>query len=201
MKDIISFIIILFLISLGGIIWGIYEFQTAHGLKTAQTLAMIKVYITTRPPKAPAKKFTVVKKPPEPKSVKAPEEINPPEQPVPEEMTSITPVESVPITPTKIELRRTPKYKPEESEAKTEADLLIEEANKYYDTGIIHVQNTFKKDETFDKENDLAIEKFRQALAKYLEAEKKDPDNLWLRMRIRETNGNLVTCRKQARRK
>ena len=78
---------------------------------------------------------------------------------------------------------------------------MVEDGNKYYDQGIIHLQNTFNKDETFDKENELAIEKFRQALAKYLEAEKIDPDNLWLRNRIRETNSNLVTCRKQARRK
>ena len=62
-------------------------------------------------------------------------------------------------------------------------------------------RETIKKDKTFDKENNLAIEKFRQAMVKYLEAEKTDPDSLWLRNRIRDTNGNLVTCRRQARRK
>lgn len=183
MRSIVSFIIISFLIGLAGFIWGIYEFQTSRGLKTAQTLAIIKSYISVRPAKAPVKKPVVAKKPPE--------------QPVPEEAPSITPSEPAPISPTKVELRRPPK-KPE---VKPDVTLLIEDGNKYYDAGIVHLRNTFNNDETFARENELAIKEFKQALAKYLEAENIDPDNLWIRNRIREANGNIVTCRKQARRK
>lgn len=199
MKSIIAFLIILFLIAVAGVIWGGYEFQTAQGLKTSQTLALIRSYLIDSKPKKPAKKPLIVEKPPEPKPEEAPEAIKPPENPIPEETPSITPVEEAPVTPTKVELRRMPK--PEKPKVKTEAQELVEGGNKYYDQGIIHLQNTFKKDETFDKENDLAIEKFRQAMAKYLEAEKIDPDSLWLRNRIKDTNGNLITCRRQARRK
>jgi len=145
MKNIISFIIILFLISLAGIIWGVYEFQTANGLKTSQTLTMIRSYLISWKPK----------KPPENNQKPAPEMIVPPEKSIPEEMLLITPVESAPITPTKIELRRMPKI--EKPKVKTEAQRLVEDGNQYYDAGVIHLQNTFKKDETFDKENDLAI--------------------------------------------
>ncbi|MBI5778605.1 MAG: hypothetical protein HZA49_04015 [Planctomycetes bacterium] len=199
MKSLIAFLIILFLISLAGVVWGIYEFQTAQGLKTSQTLALIRSYLIDRKPKGPAKKPFIAKKPPENKPEETPEATKPPEKPILEEAPSITPIVEVPVTPTKVELRRTPK--PEKPKVKTEAQEAVVDGNKYYDQGIIHLQNTFKKDETFDKENDLAVEKFRQAMVKYLEAEKIDPDSLWLRGRIKDTNGNLITCRRQARRK
>lgn len=196
MKNIISFIIVLFLVALAGIIWGIYEFQTAHGLKTSQTLAIIRSHLIGRKPKAPPENPLVAEKPPENNPAEAPEVTKPPENPIPQEAPSITPVEGAPA---KVELRRTPKI--EKPKVKTEAQILVADGNKYYDAGIVHLQNTFKKDGTFDKENELSVENFRQALAKYLEAEKIDPDSLWLRNRIRETNGNLVTCHKQTRRK
>ena len=195
MRNVISFIIILFFICLAGIIWGVYEFQAAHGMKTSQTLAIIRSYLGIQIPKPPLEKPGVVKKPSENKPAEALEAAKPPENPIPEEV----PVESAPITPAKVELRLAPKV--EKPKVKTEAQILVENGNKRYDAGIAHLKNTFKKDETFDKENELAIEEFKQALAKYLEAEKVDPDSLWLRNRIRDTNGNLVTCRKQARRK
>ena len=199
MRNVISFIIILFFICLAGIIWGVYEFQAAHGMKTSQTLAIIRSYLGIQLPKPPPEKPGVVKKPPENKPAEAPEAAKPPENTIPEEAPAITPVDEAPITPAKVELRRAPKV--EKPKVKTEAQILVESGNKRYDAGIAHLKNTFKKDETFDKENELAIEEFKQALAKYLEAEKVDPDSLWLRNRIRDTNGNLVTCRKQARRK
>jgi hypothetical protein len=193
MKNVISFIIILFFICLAGVVWGVYEFQTAHGMETSQTLAIIRSYLGIRPPKPPPEKPAVVKKPPENK----PAEVL--EKPIHEEAPFITPVVEAPVAPPKVDLRRAPKI--EKPNVNAEAQILVDDGNKYYDQGIIHLQNTFKKDKTFDKENELAIENFRTALAKYLEAENIDPDSLWLRNRIRETNSNLVTCRKQARRK
>ena len=194
MKNFIAFLIILILLVITGSVWGIYEFQTAHGMKTAQTLAIVKAYFVIQRPKAPE-----AIKLPENKPAKEAEVIRPREKFISQEAPSITPFEEAPITPPKIDFRRAPKI--EKPKVTAEAQPLVEDGNKYYDAGVVHLQNTFKKDETFDKENELAIEELKQALAKYLEAEKIDPDSLWLRNKIRETNGNLVTCSKQARRK
>ncbi|MEW6026622.1 MAG: hypothetical protein AB1599_04950 [Planctomycetota bacterium] len=222
MKSTIIFLVILFLIAVAGIGWGVYEFQDARGMKTSQTVALVKSYLArlaaerrARKPKPVPETPLVAEKPPElrrdrdsePKPEEPPEEAEQPEKPLTAEPTVVTPVvkttvtptEEAPVAPPKTELRRAPK--PEKPKVKPEAQDLVDQGNKHYDQGIVHLQNTFKKDSTFDKENTLAIEKFRQAMAKYLDAEKIDGESLWLRNRIRETNSNIVTCRKQARRK
>lgn len=181
MKNTIAFIFALLVVGISGIGWGFYEYQIRNGLTTPETINIIKEFVGL------------------PARSEQSESIQQDSNSIEPDAEEITPVVDTPIiTPTKIELRRLPPApKPL---VKKEAQGLVDEGNKFYDEGIKHIQNTFKKDSTFDKENNLAIEKLREALRKYSDAEKIDGDSLWLRNRIRETNGNLVTCRKQARR-
>lgn len=216
MKSFIVFAIISFFICLHGVAWGIYEFQESSGWRTEQTLFLMKTSLMSRISEALARKPKPVKKASAPQPVKAPDEVKPTEDEQLLEAEAVTPVTPAalatikavepnsvtPAEPAPVELRRPVRnHRISVLRIKPEADAAVEEANEYYDSGVVHLQNTFNKDETFDRENDLAIEKFKKALAKYLEAEQIDPDNLWLRNRIKDTNSNLVTCRRQARRK
>ncbi|MDI6733087.1 MAG: hypothetical protein QME51_05820 [Planctomycetota bacterium] len=181
-KLLFSFLLIIIFSTLG-IIWGMYIYVEREGLPISKGVRIVKDFIKT-------KWQTVISKTEAPR-----ETISPPRDTTiqsPEVKTS----QETPITPTKIELR-----KPSRQVVKPQAQSLVDEGDELYAEGIKHLQNTFKKDNTFDTENDLAIEKFRQALQKYLEAEKIDTESLWLRNRIRDTNQNLITCRRQARRK
>jgi hypothetical protein len=213
MKSFIIFSIISFFICVHGVAWGIYEFQSVSGWETRRTLAAMKSRLITGLSEALAKRPARREKPPPRQPVKKPDAAKPQDLPAlpearaitPALPAAITPVQPAPITPVEpapLELRR-PMRNPKIAvlKIKTEADIYVEEANGHYDAGVVHLQNTFDKDETFDRENELAIEKFKQALAKYREAEQIDPDSLWLRNRIKDTNSNLVTCRRQAGRK
>lgn len=195
MKNFIAFVIILCLLAIVGSVWGMYEFQAAQGMKTAQTLALIKSYFVSLKPKPPPKKPIIIEIPPEPKPVVVPKVNKPVEKPVPKK-----PLPAKPVKPVKVEPSLPPPI--EKPPIKTREEELIEDGNKYYDEGVVHLEKTFdKNDENFDKENDLAMDKFKKALDKYHEAEKTSPDDVWLRDRIRETNDYLIGCRKQGRRK
>jgi hypothetical protein len=184
MKNIIVFISVLLIIAFVGIIWGFYEYRVKEGLTISQTIKLIR---------------DIIKPPQEITKAKLPESTS---DKVSDQGKAtqgiITPTDQTPITATITEIIRKP-YHPPKLLVKPEAQELVNEANQFYDEGIRHLQNTFKKDDSFDKENNLAIESFREALKRYLEAEKIDGESLWLRNRIRDTNQNLVTCRKQTR--
>jgi len=197
MKSFIAFLIISILLAIAGSAWGIYEFQAATGTKTAQTLSIIKSYLASLRPRATPKRPIIIEAPPEIKPPETPEAVKPPEEkPVPKK-----PLPAKPVKPAKVKANPLPAPKIETPPAKTKEEELIDAGNNYYDEGVVHLEKTFDKDDKFDRENDLAMEKFRQALDKYHEAEKTSPDDLWLRDRIRETNDFLIGCRKQARRK
>jgi len=237
MKDTISFVFVLLITIIGGVTWGIYDYQTKKGVTLSETISVMDKFVYSyfpykkyvprfiaKPNKIPSeiqKKIitqtntsgTAPLKPQEngiTPLVTAP--ITPTTMSITPTTVSITPITepitpttepitptTEPITPTEIELPEPPRIV--RHLVKPEAQGLVDEGNRFYDEGVKHLRNTFKKDNTFDKENNIAIEKFREALKKYLKAEEKDSESQWLMDRIRDTNQNLVTCRKQSRRK
>ena len=84
---------------------------------------------------------------------------------------------------------------------KEKVNNLVSEGDKFYDEGYKHLQNTFKKDSAFDKENALAIDNFTQALNKYNEALELDQSNKIVQSKIRDTRIHMVTCKRQTRRR
>ncbi|MFH1229942.1 MAG: hypothetical protein V1709_00455 [Planctomycetota bacterium] len=211
MRNTFAFILVLLIVSLLGVVWGIYDYQTEKGLTTPETISLIDKFIyscfkhnkpvfsnTDNSKKIPSKiqeevitsSVTSNNIPPKSQENVITPGVTSGNIPLGIQEPVITPLIIATITPT-----RTIKYT-----IKPEARKLVEQGNLSYDEGIQHLQNTFKKDDTFEKENNKAIEKFREALKKYLEAERIDSESQWLMNRIRDTNQNLGTCRKQARR-
>jgi len=80
-------------------------------------------------------------------------------------------------------------------------DNLTSEGDKIYNEAMAHLQNTFKREDNFDDENDLAAKQFSQAAQKYNEAQDLDPTSKLLQTKIREANQCIKICRMQARRK
>lgn len=212
MKNTIAFILVLLIIIILGVGWGIYEYQTKRGLTTPETTGIIKNFLNPYYQHYKSLVFgnKVTVKTKENKTTSNNVPLKTPEKVITATTTSnnvllnanekeITSFVMTPITPTGTEINK-PSHITKQL-VKPEAQQLVDNGNLLYDEGIKHLQNTFKKDDTFDKENNLAIEKFRGAMKKYLEAEKIDTESQWLMNRIRDTNKNLVTCRKQARHK
>ncbi|MFH0888523.1 MAG: hypothetical protein V1871_04875 [Planctomycetota bacterium] len=215
MKSIFAFLFILLMISLLGVVWGIYDYQIEKKLTTSEVISMLDKFIYSYfkyrknvsqidviPDKIPSKIQEKIITPTIISDIKQEKEITPTiisdNVPVKTEEEGITPSVTAPITPTEIEFPVPPPYV--KRLVKKAAQGLVEEGNRFYDEGVKHLQNTFKKDSTFDKENNIAIEKFREAMKIYLKAEEIDSESQWLMNRIRDTNQNLVTCRKQSRR-
>ena len=203
------------MISLLGVVWGIYDYQIEKKLTTSEVISMLDKFIYSYfkyrkdvscidapPDKIPSKIQEKIITPTIISDVTQEKEITPTitsdNASVKTEEEGITPLVTAPITPTEIELPIPPPRV--KRLVKPAAQELVDEGNRFYDEGVKHLQNTFKKDNTFDKENNIAIEKFREAMKRYSKAEEIDSESQWLINRIRDTNQNLVTCRKQSRR-
>ena len=179
----IIFILLILVFAGAGIVWGMYSFQARHNISHTGITAFVENIIKSLTQKNNSETTGIVVSS-EPKKA--------------EVRTPTISAASEPISPFEYKIKLEPR-KPKLL-YKEEAKPFVDEGDINYDQGIIHLQNTFNKDDTFEAENKMAIESFRKALDKYAKAQEIDGESKWLMTRIKDTNQNLVTCNKQMRR-
>lgn len=193
-NNMINFLVFMFtclVISSMGFLWGIYDSQKTYNLPKAEIIAGVKELL----------KQDSVKKSPAPPVVTEGTVKKSEAKPKDDEPSKFSlPKERVRLPQPVIKEEPKPPEPDAETVRKQKAASITAEGDKIYEEGMQHLRNTFKRDNTFDKENDLAMEKFRQASKKYTQAQALDPNNKALNTKITEANQCIVTCRRQARR-
>jgi hypothetical protein len=191
----INFLVFMFtclVISFMGFLWGIYDSQKTYSLTKTEIIAGVKELLGQTGAKQNAPPPAAVDDA-EKKSAPKPKDDEPSKFSLPKERVRMP-------QPVAKEEPKPPEPDPQVIR-KQKADALTAEGDKFYSEGIQHLNNTYKRDNTFDKENELAMEKFRQAAKKYTEAQDFDHNNKALNTKVSEANQCIVTCRRQARRK
>ncbi|MFA5794914.1 MAG: hypothetical protein WC980_07625 [Candidatus Brocadiia bacterium] len=189
------------MVSSVGFAWGIYESQKTYNLPKDEIIAGTKEILRNMGRPKPKLASDIAKADDADKGAKAEEK----KEPVKVDDTPSR--HTLPKEKLRIQIPDKPKEpeKPPEPDAATlrkqRLSALISEGDKIYNEAMTHLQNTFKRDNNFDKENDLAAKQFSQAVQKYTEAQDLDPTSKTLQTKIREANQCIKTCRIQGRRK
>jgi hypothetical protein len=189
MLNTIMLVFTCFMVSVVGFAWGIHNSQKIYNLPKDEIIAGTKEILNIGRPKSspPAKTED-----PDAVDDKTNVDNEPGRHTIPKDKLRIK-VPDKPIEP----------EKPPEPDAnvvrKKRIQNLISEGDKIYEGAMVHLRNTFKRDDNFDTENDLAAKQFSQAVQKYTEAQDLDPNDKFLQTKIREANQCIKTCKIQGR--
>lgn len=74
----------------------------------------------------------------------------------------------------------------------------VQEANRWFEEGLVHLRNTYQHEGMQDEENWKALDAFKKACALYEQAQEK-VDHPWLRARLHEAGKYRVACFLQAK--